>query len=144
MLALFVMVTAMVWKTATAPSDTPLEPVNPTELRPAILFGVLYAVVLLVVAAAQDLMGDAGLFAAAALSGLTDVDAITLSTARLVSTERLTPDVGWRLVMIAALSNLVFKLLLAGTLGSRTFARRLGGLGLVAIAAGGLVLAFWG
>lgn len=143
MLVLFSMVTAMVWKTATAPSDTPLEPVNPTELRPAILFGLLYAVVLLVVAAAQDLMGDAGLFAAAALSGLTDVDAITLSTARLVSTERLTPDVGWRLVLIAALSNLAFKLLLAGTLGSRAFARRLGGLGLVAIAAGGLLLAFW-
>ena len=101
------------------------------------------AVVLLVVAVAQDLMGGTGLFAAAALSGLTDVDAITLSTARLVSTERLTPAVGWRLVMIAALSNLVFKLLLAGTLGSRAFARRLGGLGLVAIAAGGLLLVFW-
>ena len=96
-----------------------------------------------VVAAGQDLMGDTGLFVAAAISGLTDVDAITLSTARLVSTDRLSPDVGWRLVLIATLSNLVFKLGLAGTLGSRAFAKRLWGLGLVAIGAGALLLLLW-
>jgi len=143
MLAVFVVVTALIWKTATTPSDTPLEPVNPTELKPAILFGALYAFVLLVVAAGQDLMGDTGLFVAAAISGLTDVDAITLSTARLVSTDRLSPDVGWRLVLIATLSNLVVKRGLAGTLGSRAFAKRLWGLGLVAIGAGALLLLLW-
>lgn len=144
MLGVFAVMTAFVWKTATAPSDTPLEPANPTELKPAVMFGALYALVLLVVAAGQDLMGDAGLFAAAAVSGLTDVDAITLSTARLVSTERLSADIGWRLVLIATLSNLVFKLGLAAMLGSRVFARRLGRLGVVALAAGGLLLALWG
>jgi uncharacterized membrane protein (DUF4010 family) len=143
MLTVFILVTGLVWRTAKASSPTPLEPTNPTELKTAILFGALYAVVLLVVAAGQDLMGDVGLYAAAAVSGLTDVDAITLSTARLVSTERLSPDIGWRLVMIAVLSNLVFKLGLAGALGSKAFARRLGGMGAFAIATGVLLLIFW-
>ena len=97
-----------------------------------------------VVAAGRDLMGEAGLFAAAAVSGLTDVDAITRSTARLVSTDRLSPDVGWRLVLIATLSNLVFKRVLAGTLRIREFARRLWGLGIVAIVPGAVFLVFRG
>jgi len=143
MLALFALVAAVIWRSATAPSDNPLEPGNPTELRPAILFGVIYAFVLFIVAAGQDLLGDAGLYAAAVVSGLTDVDAITLSTARLVSTSRLDPDTGWRLVLIAILSNLVFKIGMAAALGSRAFARRLGSLGAIAIAVGVGLLVFW-
>jgi uncharacterized membrane protein (DUF4010 family) len=143
MLALFVVIAAIIWKSGTAPSDIPIEPGNPTELRPAVLFGLIYAAVIFIVAAAEDLLGDAGLFAAAAVSGLTDVDALTLSTSRLVATERLAPETGWRLVLVAILSNLVFKLILASTLGSREFARRLGALGGVAIAAGVAILFFW-
>lgn len=143
MLALFAVVAVIKWRGATKPSESPLEPGNPTELKPAILFGVLYAAVLLVVAAGQDFLGDVGLYAAAAVSGLTDVDAITLSTSRLVSTGRLDPDTGWRLVLIAILSNLVFKLGLAATLGSRAFAHRLGRLGGLAIATGVVVLLVW-
>jgi uncharacterized membrane protein (DUF4010 family) len=60
-----------------------------------------------------------------------------------VSTDRLDPETGWRLVLIAILSNLAFKLVIAGSLGSRAFARRLGTLGAVAIAAGVALLVFW-
>lgn len=144
MLMLFAVTAVIIWKSGTTPGDNPLDPGNPSELKPAMLFGALYAVVLFVVAAGQDLLGDAGLYAAAAVSGLTDVDAITLSTSQLVASDRLSPDTGWRLVLIAILSNLVFKLAMAATLGSRAFARKLGTLGAVAIAVGvGLVL-FWG
>ena len=65
-----------------AAQETP-EPANPAELKSALLFGVLYAAVLLAVAFARDRFGTAGLYTVAVLSGLTDVDAITLSTARL-------------------------------------------------------------
>lgn len=143
MLALFLVVAAVVWRSGTTPSDIPIEPGNPTELRPAVLFGAIYAAVIFIVAAAEDLLGDAGLFAAAAVSGLTDVDALTLSTSRLVATDRLSPDTGWRLVLVAILSNLVFKLILAASLGSRSFARRLGTLGGVAIAVGVGILFLW-
>jgi uncharacterized membrane protein (DUF4010 family) len=143
MLVVFAAVAASVWKSATKPSDMPIEPGNPTELKPAIFFGVIYAVVLLVVAAAQDWAGGAGLFAAAAVSGLTDVDALTLSTSRLVATERLDPSTGWRLILTAATSNMIFKLVLASTMGSRAFAKRFGRLTAVGVAAGVALILLW-
>ena len=144
MIAAFAVVAAVAWRSgARSPKEMPIEPSNPTELKSAILFGVIYAVVLLLVAAAQDWAGGAGLYLAASVSGLTDVDALTLSTSRLVQTGRLDAGVGWRLIMTAAVSNLCFKLVLATFLGSRAFARRLASLAVVAIALGvGLVL-FW-
>ena len=99
---------------------------------------------LFAVAAAEDLLGSAGLFAAAAISGLTDIDAITLSTSQLVSAGRVEADVGWRLILVAAMSNLVFKLGVAVTLGGHGLARRLGGLFVVALAGGVGLLVFWG
>jgi len=144
MLLLFGLVTALRLRSASAPGESPLEPGNPSELKPAILFGLLYAFVIFVVAAAEDLLGSTGLYAAAALSGLTDVDAITLSTARLVETQRLEPSTGWRLILIAALSNLVFKAGIALALGSPGFARRFGALVATAVGAGGALLYFWG
>ena len=139
MLVLFLLLAAFRWRSGDQPGETPLEPGNPSELKPAIWFGALYAVL----AAAQDLLGDTGLYAAAFLSGLPDVDAITLSTARLVATEGLDPSTGWRVILVGALSNLVFKLAMAASLGSREFARRLGMLVVVALAVGGGLLFFW-
>lgn len=96
---------------------------NPSELKSAILFGVLYGVVLIAVAASKEHLPDTGLFVIAALSGLADLDAITLSTARLVEAERLSTDSAWRSILIAALSNLVFKSGLVLTLGDRKLFR---------------------
>jgi uncharacterized membrane protein (DUF4010 family) len=143
MLLLFIVTALVFWRTATAPSEIPMDPGNPSELKPAIIFGLLYAGILLVVAAAQDRLGDAGLYAAAALSGLTDVDAITLSTSRLVATERLAGSTGWRLILVAVMSNLVFKLGIATTLGSRRFARKLASLVVVALGTGVGLLLLW-
>ena len=50
---------------------------------------------------------------------------------------------GWRIVLIAILSNLCFKIGMAATLGSRAFAVRLGALGAITVAAGLGVLVFW-
>ena len=144
MLVLFAVVALVIWRSATAPGESPLEPENPSELKPAILFGVLYALVLLVVAAAEDYLGDAGLYAAAAISGLTDLDAITLSTSQLVAQERVEASTGWRLILLASLSNLAFKLGLAAVLGTRELARRLAGLVAVAGAVGVVLLLAWG
>jgi uncharacterized membrane protein (DUF4010 family) len=143
LLVVFSSVAAIIWRSGTTPGQLPIEPDNPTELKSAILFGGVYAVVLLVVAAAEDMAGGAGLYLAAALSGLTDVDALTLSTSRLVETDRLTPDLAWRLVVTGAVSNLTFKVILAAVLGSRAFARRFARLGAVGIVAGVVLIRFW-
>jgi uncharacterized membrane protein (DUF4010 family) len=92
---------------------------NPSELGSALWFGVLYAVILVAVAAVKQHFGNRGLYAVAALSGLTDVDAITLSTAQLVHTERLSAQEGWKIILTASLSNLVFKAGAVALLGTR-------------------------
>jgi uncharacterized membrane protein (DUF4010 family) len=115
---------------------------NPSELKSALLFGLIYAVVLFVVAAVKELYGNRGLYVVAALSGLTDVDAITLSTAQLVNAGRLNADEGSRLVVVAAISNLIFKAGAVAALGRRRlFFRILPAYGVV-IAAGVLMLLY--
>lgn len=96
---------------------------NPSELKSAILFGVLYGVVLFSVAASKEYLPHTGLYGIAALSGLADLDAITLSTARMVEAERLSTDSAWRIILIAALSNLVFKAGLVLAVGDRKLFR---------------------
>lgn len=99
---------------------------NPSELKSALLFGLFYAAILLAVAFAKDHYGSGGLYFVAGLSGLTDVDAITLSTSQLVNLERISPDHGWRVILVATMSNLVFKALAVATLGHRRLLLRVG------------------
>lgn len=112
------------WRWRTVPVEFP-EQTNPTELRSALVFAALYAGVLLAVAAAREHLGGAGLMGVAVVSGLTDMDAITLSSAQLVNTGRLSAAEAGRTVLLAGLSNLVFKGLLATLLGHRVLARHL-------------------
>lgn len=116
---------------------------NPSELKSAILFGVLYGVVLVAVAAAKEHLPHTGLFAVAALSGLADLDAITLSTARLVEANRLSVDTAWRSLLIAALSNLVFKSGLVLAAGDRKLFRNVAWLLGVSSLLGAAVLWWW-
>ncbi|HEY6553477.1 MAG TPA: DUF4010 domain-containing protein, partial [Vicinamibacteria bacterium] len=116
---------------------------NPAELKAALLFGALYAAVLLAVAFARDRFGAAGLYMVAAISGLTDVDAITLSTSRLVQGGRLDADTGWRAILLASMSNLGFKAGIVAVLGSRALLGRIVLLFGAAMAGGGLILWLW-
>jgi uncharacterized membrane protein (DUF4010 family) len=116
---------------------------NPTELRTALIFAALYGVIIFAVAAAGDAYGDTGLYGVALLSGLTDVDALTLSTANLVEAGRLDAGPGWRAIVLASLSNLVFKGVLAGVLGGSALLLRLAPLFAASIAAGAAVLQLW-
>jgi uncharacterized membrane protein (DUF4010 family) len=103
---------------------------NPFELSTAIRFGIVFAVVLLASKAAQVYMGAPGMYAAAALAGTTDVDAITLSTANFAR-GGLDPRVATTTIVIGAVSNTVVKAVMAAVLGGW----RLGRLVLVAFAA---------
>jgi len=56
MLTVFILISGAVWITASTSSSTSLEPATPTELKPAIFSGALYALVLLMaVGAGADL-----------------------------------------------------------------------------------------
>lgn len=123
-------------------ADIP-EPSNPAELKGALIFGALYALVIFAVGAAKQHLDPSALYGIAIISGLTDMDAITLSIARMVDQTRIDPGNGWRLILVASLANLVFKAGIAVFLGGWKFGLRVlivFGLGL---AGGLLLLALW-
>jgi uncharacterized membrane protein (DUF4010 family) len=120
-----------------------LQPQNPTELKAALIFGGLYALVILGIAAAKDWFGDQGMYAIAILSGLHDMDAITLSTSRLVGSGEVSTDVGWRLILVASLANLVVKAALTALLGNRQLFVRVGAMFGVALLCGLAMILLW-
>lgn len=115
-------------------ADVPLE--NPFELKPALWFAGIYAVIVVAAKAAHVWFGSAGLYVAGAIAGATDMDAISITAARLFDAA----DGGealLRVVVLAAVSNALVKTGIAWTTGSRPFARRVA-VGLLGSAAAGL------
>jgi len=110
---------------------------NPLELGPALGFGLLLALVLLLGKALQSGFGEAGVLALAAASGITDVDAITLSLARM-SGDDLAPRVAVLGVVIAGAVNSLAKATFATVIGGREIGLRVG-VPLVVSGVGGLV-----
>jgi uncharacterized membrane protein (DUF4010 family) len=116
---------------------------NPAELMPALIFAGLYALVLLGVAAARDYLGTGGLYGVAVLSGMHDLDAITLSTARFVDQGEVEGDLGGRLLLVAFMANLVLKAAVVAVLGRRQFLRLIALPFAVALLGGVMLLLLW-
>lgn len=116
---------------------------NPAEFKAALVFGLLYAVVLVAVAAARDHFGSAGLYTVAALSGLTDVDAITLSSAHLAQSGSIGTSLAWRSILIAIMANFAFKFVAVAFLGTRLLTLRLAAAFALALVSGGALLWLW-
>jgi len=108
---------------------------NPTEIKTALTFGGLYALILVLSAWLQDIAGNRGFYLLALASGLTDVDAIVLSSLRMFSMEKITTVQTITAITLATLSNLAFKTGLVMVIGGAALARRTLP-GLAAIAAG--------
>lgn len=94
---------------------------NPAQLKTAITFAIAFTVVSFGLAIAKDLYGESGLYVFAAFSGITDMDAITLSTSRLAVADPSMMQHGWRLIIIGSLSNLVSKGIIIAAFGGRLF-----------------------
>jgi len=95
---------------------------NPTRISVSVTFGAVYGAVLLGVSWLNDVAGAGGLYAFAFVSGLTDVDAIALSTMRSHVDGRLAASVATTTIAIALVANLLLKLLTAWIVGGRTLA----------------------
>jgi uncharacterized membrane protein (DUF4010 family) len=91
-----------------------------------------FAVVLIIVPTVERVWGAGGVLGSAAVLGLTDMDALTYSMARLASTSGDAP-LAARAIAIGLLSNTMLKLGLALMLGTPAF-RRFAGAGLLACA----------
>jgi len=119
------------WRTATEETVEPDELDNPFRLRPALLFGIIFAVVLLVSEYANQWLGASGIYATAFFSGLADVDAMTITLSQLAARGEVTTSVATTGVVIAAIANTGVKAGLAWALGSK----RLGKLVTIVLAA---------
>jgi uncharacterized membrane protein (DUF4010 family) len=117
------------------------ETTNPTELHTAFGFGLLYVVVLMGAAWMADIAGSKGLYTVALVSGLTDVDAITLSSLRLFNLKQLTEQQTIIAITLAYLSNLGFKFGMVFFLGGRFLAKRVA-LGFITIATAMIIALF--
>jgi len=111
------------WQSTTEPEiATELE--NPFRLLPALLFGAIFAIVLLVSQGANSWYGDSGIYATAFLSGLADVDAITLTLSALEAEGEISSSVATTGIVIGAIANTLMKAGLALVLGTALLGRR--------------------
>lgn len=113
------------WRQREATPDETVQPEtrNPLDLATAIKFGLLLALIGFLATLLQSEVGDSGVYLLALVSGITDVDAITLSLSQLTSKE-LTLEVATRGILLAGLVNSLVKGVLALVIGGRRLGSR--------------------
>jgi uncharacterized membrane protein (DUF4010 family) len=109
---------------------------NPFSLRSAIEFGLLFAGVLLLVAIVREHFAGQGYYLVAALAGFTDVDAITLSMAKLARDGGTDAATAVGTLVTAALANTLVKCGIVLALASSALRRPVALVTLLVLAAG--------
>ena len=112
-----------------------IPPGKPLNLNQAIFFGLIYMVILFVVAYANSVFGQRGIYITSGLAGLTDIDAITISMSKLSATTIpfLTAQ---NAILLAIVSNTIVKIGISLWAGSRELKKYiLIGYGLIFLAA---------
>ena len=122
----------------TAAPEVPQQ--NPLQLWAALQMAVLFQAVLMGVNLAGRLWGESGVLTSAAILGLTDVDALTISMAKDVA-QSYSPAVAAAAIAVGVLTNTGMKLALALFLGSRRFRAIAGGALALMLVALGLMIA---
>jgi uncharacterized membrane protein (DUF4010 family) len=134
------------WRSrATEPdsSTSELQTRNPLDLWFALKFGLLLSVIMVASRAAENLLGNRGLFTLAGISGLADVDAITLSVASMVKQGQANLEAAAIAVLIAAAVNTLVKPALMTFVAGFRAAIRVWIPLLVALAGGAAVAWMW-
>ncbi len=127
----------VIWRSNTHSSEVsqPTLNQNPLDLTSALVFGVLLTVILLLGEFLRNWLGNAGIYALAATSGIADVDAITLSLTRM-STDTLAMTTAVIGIVLAAASNNLVKSAMAWVIGNRKIGLLVGGPMVLSLAAG--------
>jgi uncharacterized membrane protein (DUF4010 family) len=113
---------------------------NPLQLTAALRMAVLFQAVLMAVHLVGNMWGQSGVYTSAAVLGLTDVDALTVSMARGVAITD-SPPIAATAIAVGVLSNTAMKLGLAVFFGGSRFRAIAGGaLVLMLVAMGGALL----
>jgi uncharacterized membrane protein (DUF4010 family) len=125
-----------------AAQTPPMNLHNPFDLVSAFQLAALIGFILLVTAITLQYLGEQALLALAALSGIADVDAITLSLAEMADGAEK-PQTLMLGILIAASTNAVTKIAISAFVGGRSLGLWFGLGTLAAVASGGLILILW-
>ena len=98
---------------------------NPLQLSEALKFGLLFGVIYGAISIVQGNYGNIGVYIISTLSGITDVDAITLSLSQLVTDEKLSIQASAAGIVIASVTNSLVKLGIIYWIGGRSIGWRL-------------------
>lgn len=119
-----------------AQQETPdLQIANPLAIGTAIKLAAMLAAVMMAAELVRRAFGQVGVLVVAALSGVVDVDAVTISMARMAGGD-VDPNTAARAIMIAIAVNTVSKTIMAGSVGNRKVGLLVGGISAAALAAG--------
>ncbi|HEY6098568.1 MAG TPA: DUF4010 domain-containing protein [Anaeromyxobacter sp.] len=111
---------------------------NPFELGAALKFALLFAVILVGSKAATVYLGTAGTYAAGLLAGTTDVDAISLSMAKLAADGGVAREVAATTIFLGTAANTLAKGAMAAVVGGWAFGRRVLGAQVALLVAGAI------
>lgn len=99
-----------------------LELSSPFTIKPALKFGIFFAVILALVKIADIYLSSKGVYIVSFISGFADVDAITVSLSQLAQ-DSLSLDIARNGIILATLTNVAVKAGIAYWFGSKEFGR---------------------
>lgn len=126
----------LAWRSLRGSRVEPSKLRNPLQFRNALEMALLFQVVMFAVFYVREWVGDVGMLASGFVLGLTDVDALTLSMTRSVSTGT-TIESACRAITAGIIANSLMKAGIAVTIGTRRFAWQ-AAVALIAMAAAGV------
>lgn len=136
-------VTFWFWKKSdNSDHEMPL-PSNPAQFKTAFIFALLYSAILFGIIFSKQHFGESGLTLVAILTGMTDMDAITLSTSKLVVDGKLMIQEAWNIILTATISNIFFKGILTLIFGGKSFFKMLLYPWIASLLTGLALLFFW-
>ena len=92
---------------------------NPLQLSEAIKFGILFGIIYGAIAFVENRYGDIGVYIVSIVSGITDVDAITLSLSEMAKERKLSSITALIGIVAASYTNTLVKLAITYWLGGK-------------------------
>ncbi len=111
---------------------------SPFTFGPAIKFGLFFAAVLFLAKAGQAIIGEGAIYGVSILSGLADVDAITVSASNLSKAGEISSQVATFAIFLGIAANTFFKAIIVLFMGSKETAKKVGWIFLLMIISGGI------
>lgn len=96
------------WNSKKTKEQKPFSLRNPLQLSTALKFGLVLAVVMLLSEASKHWFGDPGIYGLSLISGMVDIDSITLSLLRMGG-ENLSKATAANCIILATISNILIK-----------------------------------